>query len=68
MAQNTGLNTLYGGDDGLLLFDTVDGAANAIREVQANYSRHARAARAIAEDYFESDKVLTKLLQKLNLA
>lgn len=68
VAQNTGLNALYPGGEGLLLFDTVDEAVDAIGELQADYPRHARAARAIAEDYFESDKVLTTLLKKLNLA
>ena len=32
----------------------------AIREVERNYDRHSRAARAIAEEYFDSDKVLTR--------
>ena len=68
VAQNTGLNTLYPGDEGLLLFGTVDEAVNAIKELQADYPRHKRAARSIAEDCFESGKVLTALLQKLNIS
>ena len=42
---------------------TMDEAVAAIREVQASYARHAKAARAIAESYFDSDKILTRLIE-----
>jgi hypothetical protein len=45
------------GRDGHLPFQTIEEAATAIREVEGNYTRHARAARAIAEEYFDSSKV-----------
>ena len=34
-----------------------------IKEIEANYARHAKAAREIAAEYFDSDKVLTRLLE-----
>ena len=34
------------------------------REVEGNYSRHAKAARAIAEEYFDSGKVLNRLIEQ----
>ena len=37
----------------------------AVREVEGNYARHARAARTLAEAHFDSDKVLTELLEYL---
>ena len=32
--------------------------------METNYRRHAEAARAIAEAYFDSDKVLTRLIDE----
>jgi hypothetical protein len=37
-------------------------AVAAIQDVEANYARHSKAARAIAEEYFDASKVLTRLL------
>ena len=67
VAQDTGLDSLYPTGEGLLLFSTPEEAVDAVKELQADYPRHARAARAIAEDYFESSKVLGALLQKLGV-
>jgi hypothetical protein len=39
-----------------------------MEELCRDYARHARAARAIAEDCFDSDKVLRRLLGKLGVA
>jgi hypothetical protein len=36
-----------------------------IEELKRDYPRHARAARALAEEHFESDKVLNRLLQRI---
>ena len=33
--------------------------------IDANYTRHRQAARAIAERYFDSDRVLTHLLDRV---
>jgi len=68
LAQNTGLEDLYPAGEGLLLFASLDEAAAGVEEILANYKRHARAARALAEAHFDSDKVLTELLAKLGVA
>ena len=68
LAQNTGLEDLYPTGEGLLLFASLDEAAAGVEEICANYGRHARAARALAEAHFDSDKVLTGLLTKLGVA
>jgi len=65
VAQNTGLEDLYPLDAGLLTFSTPDEAAAAVEEVATDYERHALAAREIAEEYFDSDKVLGRLLERL---
>jgi hypothetical protein len=67
LAQDTGLDHLYPAGEGLLLFDSPDSAAAGVEEISGNYDRHARAARALAEERFDSDKVLRDLLAKLGV-
>ena len=65
IAQDTGLAGLYPLGDGLLAFHTLEEATAAVESVSADYSRHARAAREIAEAEFGSDRVLTALLERI---
>lgn len=62
VVQDTGFGLPTG--EGILKFSSVEEAAAGIREVEADYSRHEKAARAIAEEYFDSDKVLSHLLDR----
>ena len=50
---------------GLVVFDGVDDAAEAIGAVLADYQRHAEAARQIAEPHLDSRKVLAELMEGL---
>jgi hypothetical protein len=45
----------------------LDEAAAGVEEINRNYQRHCKAAREIAEEYFDSDKVLRQLLAKLGI-
>ena len=65
IAQETGFGPFIASDEGLLSFATADEALAAIDAMNADYPRHARAARAVAEHHFDSDKVLTALLEKV---
>ncbi|MBI3326886.1 MAG: glycosyltransferase family 1 protein [Nitrospinae bacterium] len=62
--QDTGFGAVLPVGEGILPFTTVEEAVAAIQDVEANYERHAAAARAIAEAYFDSDKVLTRLIEE----
>jgi hypothetical protein len=62
IVQNTGFPAVIPAGEGLLAFDKAEEAAAAIQEVERNYARHARAAREIAEEYFDSQKVLARLI------
>jgi hypothetical protein len=62
--QDTGFSRILPAGEGILPFKTVDEAVTAIEEVMGNYDRHAKTARAIAEDYFDSDKVLSRLIEQ----
>jgi hypothetical protein len=68
LAQDTGLGDLYPTGQGLLTFTTLDEAVAGVEEIGGHYARHARAARALAEEYFDSDKVLSRLLARLGVA
>ena len=67
LAQDTGLGDLLPVGEGLLTFTTVDEAAEAARAIDRDYARHARAARRVAMECFESSTVLDTLARKLNL-
>ena len=65
VAQETGFSRHLPTGEGLLAFSEVDDAAGALGDVAADLPRHARAARTLAEDVFDSDRVLTRLLERL---
>jgi len=67
LAQDTGLESLLPVGEGLLLFKTLDEAVEGVGELRAHYTRHALAARALAEQYFDSGKVLGRLLAGLGI-
>jgi hypothetical protein len=68
LAQDTGLGSHYEVGEGLLLFETLEEAREGVAAISRDYRRHARAARAVAEECFDSDRVLTTLLCKLGVA
>jgi hypothetical protein len=67
LARDTGIGGLYPTSKGLLTFNTLEEAAAGVEMINRDYSVHAQAARAIAEEYLDSDKILTKLLTKLSI-
>ena len=50
--------------EGVLAFSDEEGALAGIEAVRADWDRHSRAARAFAARYFNSDDVLTRLLDE----
>ncbi len=64
VVQDTGFGNLYPVSEGILAFKTSEEALAGIEEAERNYDRHARAAHAIAEEYFSSDRVLTRLVEE----
>jgi len=67
LAQDTSLNGLLPVGEGLLLFENLEEAVEGVEALRMDYVRHARAARAVAEECFDSDKVLDRLLKKLGV-
>ena len=64
VAQDTGPSAFLPDGNGLFRFSTTEQAAAAIEAINRSYLRHCKAARAIAEEYFDSQKVLQELLNR----
>lgn len=67
LVQDTGFARHYPVGDGLIAFRTLDEAAQGAERIAANYSAHCRGARQLVEEYFDSDKVLTKFLDEVGV-
>ena len=65
LVQDTGFSRNYPVGAGLLTFSTFAQAVDGVRKIVEDYSEHARAARQIAEEYFDSDRVLGELLSQV---
>lgn len=68
VAQDTGFPRFLPTGNGLHAFTTAEEAVAAVADVVAEYPRHRRAARDLAEAYFDSDTVLNRLLAELGAA
>lgn len=64
LVQDTGFGEHIPVGEGLLAFRTLDEAAAGVELIASDYERHARAARALAEEHFDSDRVLARLLEE----
>jgi hypothetical protein len=65
IAQDTGFRDTLPVGQGLLAFSTTADALEAVAAVNDDYAGHAAAARAVAEEHFDSDRVLTRLLESV---
>lgn len=66
VVQDTGFTEVFPVGEGLLTFKTQEEAVAAIHNVEANYTLHAKTARDIAYEYFDSEKVLRNFIEKVN--
>ncbi len=65
VAQDTGFGETLPTGAGLFAFSDTDGVLAALEALRFDYGRHARAARAIAEEHLGSGRVLTRLLREV---
>src|SRR5262249_2532577 len=63
VVQDTGFSKVLPAGEGILPFLNMEEAVSGIRAVESDYNKHSKGACAIAEEYFSSDKVLTKLVE-----
>ena len=62
LVQDTGFSRTLPAAKGLVAFSTPAEAAHAAREIVGDYAAHCRAAREVAEEFFDSRKVLGKFI------
>jgi hypothetical protein len=67
LVQDTGFSRLPTGE-GLLAFRTIEEAVEGANAILEDYDRHARAARRLAEEHFDSDRVLRNFLEDAGVA
>jgi hypothetical protein len=65
LAQETGFSAFLPIGEGLIAFETEDDVLAAMEAVVGDYARHSRAAREIAEQYFDANLVLPMLLNRV---
>lgn len=67
LVQDTGVGGELPRGEGLLSFSSPEEAAAQARRIAADPQRHAGAARAIAEEHLDSDRVLGRLLEAVGV-
>ncbi len=67
LVQDTGFSRTLPTGEGLLCFTTMEQARAGAREIAGDYERHSRAARALAQEFFDSDVVLAALLREVGV-
>ena len=65
LVQDTGFSRTLPTGEGLVAFTTMEEAIEGVRAISGAYERHSRAARALAETYFNSDHVLGAIFDSL---
>jgi hypothetical protein len=68
VAQDTGFGNILPTGEGLFAFTTMAEALAAIETINADYQRHCKAARSLAEEYFTAQTVAARLLTDIGLA
>jgi hypothetical protein len=62
VVQDTGPSPFLPAGEGLFRFSTIEEATEALATIDSDYERHCRAARAIAEEFFDAQVVLPQML------
>jgi hypothetical protein len=67
ITQSTGFEKYIPTSEGLIAFRGPDDAVEAIKEVNCDYTRHSRAARNIAVEYFDALKLLGEMAEVIGI-
>jgi hypothetical protein len=68
VVQDTGPSSFLPDGEGLFRFSTLEQAAEALNTIDGDYERHCRAARAIAEEFFDARLVLAEILNLVEVS
>jgi hypothetical protein len=64
VVQHTGPSTYLPHGEGLFRFSTLDEAVSGLEAINGDYQRHCRAAREIAEAWFDAEQIVAGLLNE----
>jgi hypothetical protein len=64
VTQDTGFGNILPTGRGLFAFQTMDDILVALRQIEADYAGHCRAARSVAAEHFAAERVLGDLLRR----
>jgi hypothetical protein len=64
VVQHTGPSRFLPAAEGIFRFRCMDEAVRALNAVEADYERHCRSARALAEEYFDGCRVVRSVLDR----
>jgi len=67
LVQDTGFSRHYPVGKGLVAFRTLDEAVAGAEAIERDYERHCVAARKIAEEFFDSDRVIAQMMAEIGL-
>lgn len=67
ITQETGFSKHLPTGEGLFAFQTMDDILAAVDKIESDYDRSCRAAREIAAEYFDAEKVVGSLMQRAGL-
>ena len=67
LVQDTGFSRHVPAGKGLVAFSSLEEAAAGARYIMSDYPAHAAAARTVAEEYFDSDRVLAGFLERCGM-
>ena len=67
LVQDTGFGGWLAVGEGVVPFRTVEEAANGAADIVARYPTHSAAARRIAEEHFDSDRVLARFCEQAGI-
>jgi hypothetical protein len=67
ITQDTGFGDVLPTGEGLFAFATIEDILAAMDEIDGDYERHRRAARAMAQEHFAAERVLGSLLERCGL-
>jgi len=65
VVQDTGFTRIIASREGIIAFDTAEEAALGLLKVESEYEKHSAAAFEAANQYFDSSKVLQKLIEDI---
>jgi hypothetical protein len=65
VVQNTGFDRVIPTGKGVVAFDSLEDAIAALSAVETDYDTHAKSAREIAAEYFDSNRVLKQMLNDI---